>query len=70
MKEPLWRIVLGELLKGRTFSQYPTGDVKGYDSYYRWDDNKEVIPSRTVIALVNKEIISIEDIKISSEVIP
>jgi hypothetical protein len=46
-----------ELLKGRTISQYPTGDNYGYSSYYRWDDTKEVVNSKSIIALNRKNIL-------------
>ena len=37
-----------QLDKGRTFSQYNLG---AFDNMLRWDDNKEVINSKTAIAL-------------------
>tara|TARA_R100000742_G_C4276812_1_gene98148 strand:+ start:1310 stop:1501 length:192 start_codon:yes stop_codon:yes gene_type:complete len=36
---------------GRTISQYPTGNSYGYSSYFRWDDTKEVVNSKSVLAL-------------------
>lgn len=42
-----------EILKGRTISQYPTGKI-GYNSYFRWDDNFEVVNSKSVWALKRK----------------
>lgn len=69
-KQPLWKTVQSELSKGRTFSCYPTGNNYGYDSYYRWDDNKEVIPLKTVNAMINRNLIKRENIKVSNQVIP
>lgn len=60
--------LLIELNKGRTFSQYPTS--KGnIDSYYRFDDTKEVINCKSVLALIRRGILSWDDIIISNEII-
>lgn len=66
-KLSLWEQVQNKLKTGRTFSQYPTG--KYLDSYYRWDDNKEVIPLKTIKALVNRKILTWDSIIIKTEVI-
>ena len=46
--------ILEELKKGRTISQYPTGNVYGYGEYFRWDDTKVVVNCRSVWALRKK----------------
>ena len=55
-----------ELKKGRTFSQYPTSK-RNTESYYRFDDTKEKINCKSVIALIKRNILSFEDIIISNE---
>ena len=54
-----------ELEKGRTFSQYNniSGLNKMSNSRYMWDDNKEVINSKSVIALKRKGVINEISIK-------
>tara|TARA_R110000824_G_scaffold382522_1_gene575732 strand:+ start:303 stop:497 length:195 start_codon:yes stop_codon:yes gene_type:complete len=41
------------ILKGRTISQYPTGQY-GYTEYFRWDDTLEVVNCKSVWALRKK----------------
>ena len=53
-----WQQIEQELESGRTISQYPTGSI-GYDSKYRWDDTKEVIALKTIMALQKRRIIDI-----------
>ena len=55
--------ILEGLEKGRTISLYPTGNIYGYSEYYRWDDTKKVVNSRSLWALRNKGIKIDVDIK-------
>jgi|TARA_R110002051_G_scaffold6097_1_gene29925 HEPN domain-containing protein len=57
-----------ELEKGRTISQYPTGNVYGYGEYYRWDDTKEVVRSKSVVALKKRGVLP-KVLKVSSQII-
>ena len=41
--------IIDEVKKGRTISQYPTGQY-GYDSYFRWDDTGVVVKSKSLWA--------------------
>jgi len=63
---------MNNLLKGlenkRTFSQYPTGK-KNITSMYRWDDTKEVINCKSVVALVKKGILKFSDISIKEQIV-
>tara|TARA_R110002126_G_scaffold31012_2_gene100485 strand:- start:218 stop:409 length:192 start_codon:yes stop_codon:yes gene_type:complete len=45
-----------QLELGRTISQYPTGNSYGYGEYYRWDDTKEVVNSKSICALKRREV--------------
>ncbi len=56
------------LSTGRTFSQYFTSESCD-SSYYRYDDTKEVIHCKSVVALVERGLFSWDDIKISKEII-
>tara|TARA_R110002153_G_scaffold7929_4_gene34994 strand:+ start:3078 stop:3275 length:198 start_codon:yes stop_codon:yes gene_type:complete len=49
-----------QLQKGRTISQYPTGNSYGYGEYYRWDDTKEVVNSKSVWGLKKKGFLPME----------
>lgn len=49
--------------KGKTFSQYPTGDNYGYNSMLRWDHNLEVINSKTIVAMQRKGLVGDWEIK-------
>jgi HEPN domain-containing protein len=60
--------ILEELKKGRTISQYPTGNVYGYGEYYRWDDTKEVVRSKSVWALKNRGLLP-KILPVSSQII-
>lgn len=55
--------ILDRLAKGKTISQYPTGSTYGYSSMLRWDDSKEVVNCKTVLALQNKGVVINIDIK-------
>tara|TARA_R110000751_G_scaffold110844_1_gene208579 strand:+ start:186 stop:383 length:198 start_codon:yes stop_codon:yes gene_type:complete len=57
-----------QLELGRTISQYPTGNSYGYSEYYRWDDTKEVVNSKSVWALKRKGLIPME-LPISNQII-
>lgn len=48
--------------KGETFSQYPT-DATGLNSMLRWDNNLEVINSKTIVALQDKGLVTTWEIK-------
>lgn len=60
--------ILEELKKGRTISQYPTGNVYGYGEYYRWDDSKQVVNMKSIVALKKRGILP-EVLKVSSQII-
>lgn len=45
-----------ELDRGRTIAQYDTGNRYGYDSYFRWTDTLEVVPSKTIVSMRRKGI--------------
>ena len=45
--------VLTRLESGKTISIYPTGRG-GYTDYYRWDDNLEVVPLKTIWSMRSK----------------
>ena len=56
------------LESGRTISQYPTGNIYGYGEYYRWDDTKEVVNSKSIVALKKRGILP-QCLKVSSQII-
>tara|TARA_R110002020_G_scaffold240290_2_gene453031 strand:+ start:3743 stop:3940 length:198 start_codon:yes stop_codon:yes gene_type:complete len=57
-----------QLDKGRTISQYPTGNVYGYGEYYRWDDTKEVVNMKSIVALKKRGILP-QCLPVSSQII-
>jgi len=60
--------ILEELKKGRTISVYKTGNTYGYDDYYRWDDSKIVVNSKSIQALKRKKLLP-SQLKISNQII-
>ena len=54
--------IVKRLDNGDKIGLYPTGSKMGYGEYWRFASDKQVVPSKTLQALVDKGIIAYEDL--------
>jgi len=52
--------IVNRLAKGDKIGLYPTGDHFGYGEYYRFESDKQVVPSKTFKAMRDKKLITEE----------